>query len=480
MSRRRLRRSLLWTFSGAFLIVLVGGVVLQVLLTAGVLRPAIRHWHETTRKAIAQTLAAHVAEAIERGEDLNRVLGDAGRSHRGLVLIYRDSAGRISASVPPEELPGGVNRILRGPPRGPGPGPGRRMVGRAPVTVDGEVRGTLFVLPRFPDPKFGLEGFRRPWLLFLPLAAIVAGIAGFLLFRNLSRRLAHLEDRVRRIADGDLEVRVTGAGNDEIGRLGEAVNIMAERLSESRQKLLEADQQRRRFLADVTHDLATPLTSIRGYAETLLDSNVPKSPEETGRYLRFIQEEALRMDELANDLLDLAWVESGSLRLQREPIDLISFVVETVDRLRPTFARAGIDLRSPEPVETPIVASVDRRRVEQLLVNLTTNAREQLSEGGEVIVRVERGPGDAAALVVEDNGPGFREEDLPYVFDRFYRGDPARSSGGTGLGLAIVRGIAEAHGGEARAENREEGGARVVVTIPLGEGDDSSHPHPSM
>jgi signal transduction histidine kinase len=323
----------------------------------------------------------------------------------------------------------------------------------------------------------GLEGAPRPWLLFLPLAAILAGVAGFLLFRSLSRRLEHLEDRVRRVASGDLEVRVMQGGRDEIGRLGAAFNSMAARLQQSRERLLEVDQQRRRFLADVTHDLATPLTTIRGYAETLLDPKVPKSPQEVERYLRFIQEEALRMDALVTDLLDLARVESGTLPLQQEPTDLIALAHDVAERMRPSFAEDGSTIAVPEAGERSIVATVDRRRIDQLLANLLGNALRHLPEGGQAMVRFESEGDRKILLIVEDNGPGFGKEDLPHLFERFYRGDPSRRTGGTGLGLAIVRGIARAHGGEARAENSPEGGARIVVSLPREPVDRSAVPN---
>ena len=137
-----------------------------------------------------------------------------------------------------------------------------------------------------------IEGRNSEELTPAQTSAILAALAGFLLFRVFARRLATLENNVRRIAEGDLDVRIKGAGHDEIGRLGEAFNVMSENLKESHDRLIDADRQRRRFLADVTHDLSTPLTTIRGYAETLLDPKVPKSQEETARYLQFIQEEA--------------------------------------------------------------------------------------------------------------------------------------------------------------------------------------------
>jgi signal transduction histidine kinase len=226
--------------------------------------------------------------------------------------------------------------------------------------------------------------------------------------------------------------------------------------------LVDVDQQRRRFLADVTHDLATPLTTIRGYAETLLDPRVPKSVAEREQYLRFIMEEAARMDGLVAELLDLARVESGGLPLEKERVDLTAIAREGAARMRRVFEEAGLRLTAPEGES--VIAVADAARIEQVVVNLLQNALQHAR--AEVRIHAEPAPAGGARLVVEDDGPGFAAEDLPFVFERFYRADPSRPAGGTGLGLAIVRGIARAHGGDATAENRAEGGARVTVTLP--------------
>jgi signal transduction histidine kinase len=456
----RIRRgSLLWTFSGAFLAVLIAGVLLQSLALNAVLRPALRASRVASWTAIAQQAAAEIGRALEAGAAADpRIVAILQRHavpERGLLLVYQGTDGRRVASAdPPPPRRAGPEGAVRG---------FRRAIGRSGVLVHGEERGEVIALALRPDRLFWPRGAPRPGLLFLPIAAIIAGVAGFVLFRNVARRLHRLEASVRRVAEGDLDARVEAPGGDEIGRLGASFNAMAARLQESRERLLEADRQRRRFLADVTHDLATPLTSIRGYAETLLDPAVPKSVSETEGYVRFIHEEALRMDGLVADLLDLARVESGSVPLEPEPIDLAALARAAVDRMRPTFAGADLDLKGP-PAGIQVMIQADRRRIEQLIDNLLNNEIQHVPAGSTVQIGVE--PGGEARLIVEDDGPGFPPDDLPFVFERFYRGNRSRPAGGSGLGLAIVRGIARAHGGEALAENRPEGGARVSVRLP--------------
>ncbi len=459
MTRRK--RSLLWTFSGAFLLVLVVGILLQWLVMGVVLRPAVRSFNAASREAFAREVAAALSSALAAGEaDIEGILERAAPQKRGWVAVFRDAEGRIHSS---RRLPAGeVGSPEAREPRGGGRG--RWARGGVEVVANGETVGRVIVLPSRREGLVMPPGTPMPGLLFLPVAAIMAAVAGLLLFRWVSRRVERLELTVRQVADGDLDARVVAPGPDEIGRLGESFNAMAARLKESRDSLVEADIQRRRFLADVTHDLSTPLTTIRGYAETLLDPAVPKSGEETQRYLQFIHEEAMRMDALVSDLLELARVESGSLPLEKEPCDLGAIVGGEVERLRVAFREAGIEVVW-EPPAQPIVVEADQRRIERIASNLLGNALRHLPGGSAVAIRIGRATEGGVEIVVEDDGPGFRREDLPFVFDRFYRGDPARRAGGTGLGLAIVRGIARAHGGDALAENRSGGGARVRVRI---------------
>lgn len=456
------RRSLLWTFSGAFLLVLVAGIVIQGVVLSVVLRPAVRNFNAAERESFTREVAEKLTTALTAGEtDVEKILRRAAPRKSGWIAVYRDSTGAVHASAPLPAPMGGPPPDESQPERG---GRGRWARGGVDIVVHGATVGRLTAIPMRGERFFMPPGTPRPGVLFLPVAAIMAAIAGLLLFRWVSRRVERLEETVRRVADGDLDARVAAPGPDEIGRLGESFNSMAARLKESRDSLVEADAQRRRFLADVTHDLATPLTTIRGYAETLLDPAVPKSPEEIDRYLNFIHEEAMRMDALVNDLLELARVESGSVPLEKEACDLGEIVSGEIERLRVALQDAGLAVDWSPPAQA-VIADADRHRIEQVVANLLGNGLQHLPRGATVTVRVGRQGGGAAEIVIEDDGPGFRAEDLPYIFDRFYRGDPARRVGGTGLGLAIVRGIARAHGGEAVAESRAEGGARVRVRI---------------
>ncbi|MBD3298721.1 MAG: HAMP domain-containing protein, partial [candidate division Zixibacteria bacterium] len=270
------------------------------------------------------------------------------------------------------------------------------------------------------------------------------------------------------VAEGDLSVRVQHSGRDEIDRVGEQLNRMTESLAQSRDHVERMDQQRRQLLADISHELSTPLTSIRGYAETLSQPDMPLSDEERRQYLVNILHESQRMGLLVNDLLELARLESGSAGLSPERLDWAALCRNTIDRYRPRFERAGLQIDGPPP-DQEVWITADGRRLEQMFENLLVNSLRYVPSGGSVQVSIEGSDAGRYRLTVADDGPGFSEDDLPHIFDRFYRADPARSDSGTGLGLAIVKEIAQQHGGSVSAANREPSGAVIAVELPKGQ-----------
>jgi signal transduction histidine kinase len=298
-------------------------------------------------------------------------------------------------------------------------------------------------------------------LLFLPVAVGLSVAAGLVLLRILLARLRGLERLAVRVAAGDLDARVDDPRGDEIGRLADALDAMAERLAQARDHLEASDRQRRQLLADISHELGTPLTSIRGYAETLLDTEVPDADGRWRADLSRILTEANRLDALIGELFDLTRLEAGA-PLETERLDWTSLCRHVVSRLEPRFADAGLALSFHGQTEAWVDA--DGRRLEQLLENLLTNALRYVPTGGTVEVSLRAG--SPHELRVADDGPGIDPADLGQVFDRFYRADPARTTGGTGLGLAIVKEIASRHGGSVRAEACTPKGVAFVVGLP--------------
>lgn len=219
---------------------------------------------------------------------------------------------------------------------------------------------------------------------------------------------------------------------------------------------------RRDFVANVSHELRTPLASIRAMAETLQDGAL-LDPSVADRFLGTIVTEAQRLTRIAEDLLVLSNAESGSP--QKKPINLSALIDEVVSRFRPQAEKTGITLATAASSEQTVNA--DRDQIEQVLINLIDNAIKYTPAGGHIQVRLD-GEGDFVTLLVQDTGIGIMPEDLPRIFERFYRVDKARSrqSGGTGLGLAIVKHIVEAHGGKVMVESQFNHGSTFSFTLP--------------
>jgi len=233
-------------------------------------------------------------------------------------------------------------------------------------------------------------------------------------------------------------------------------------------ELRQTERLRRELTANVSHELRTPLTSIKGFAETLLDGAM-REEETARRFLSIINSETDRLVKLVDDLLDLSLLESKRVTLDPKPVDLGGLVTHTVDKLRPIAAHSQLTLVQSAP--PGIVVFADADRLEQVLTNLVDNALKYTPPGGRVEVQVAAVNGEVE-VVVNDTGKGIRPEDLPHVFERFYRSDRSRTrgSGGTGLGLAIAKHIVEAHGGRISVSSRPDEGTTFTVTIPMSSG----------
>jgi len=273
-------------------------------------------------------------------------------------------------------------------------------------------------------------------------------------------------DTAGAIAAGDLTRRVKPAeSRTEIGRLGLALNSMLAQIEAAFEERRASEDRLRRFVADASHELRTPLTSIRGYSE-LFRRGAGARPEDLAKSMRRIEAEASRMGVLVDDLLLLARLDQGR-PLEREPVDVAKVATDAVDGAR------AIDPSRPIDLQVNGVASVigDEGRLRQVIDNLLDNARVHTPPGTPVGVRVSS-QADEVLLSVTDNGPGLPPEAADRVFERFYRGDPARSreTGGAGLGLSIVSAIVEAHGGTVTVSSPDGTGATFEVRLPASSG----------
>jgi len=294
------------------------------------------------------------------------------------------------------------------------------------------------------------------------LVVAAAAAVGLAAARRQTVTLERLAAAAASFAAGNLDVRAKVEGPREVRLIAESFNRMAEEVSAALQQVTAEERRKTQFVSDVSHELRTPLTAIRGAAETLLDGDV--DPEDQVRFLSTIAMEAERLTRLANDLLQLQRIEGATGELPLRMVDLRLAAERAAAMLEPLIEDRGVALtvRGEAP---KVLGDVDR--LQQVVANLVDNASRMVGPGGRVDVELTAEP-KLAVLSVTDNGPGVPEEDLPRLFDRFYRADTSRTrtSGGAGLGLAIVRAIVRAHGGTIQAENLVGGGSRFVVKLP--------------
>ena len=290
-------------------------------------------------------------------------------------------------------------------------------------------------------------------------AGLASGLGGIALITLVSGRMLgpvrRLRAAARRLGRGDLSQRVPSPGQDEIGELGRSFNAMAEGLE-------RAEQQRLRLIADVAHELRTPLSNIQGYLEAVKDGLVEPSPET----IDTIADQASLLSRLVEDLRVLALAEAGSLRLDLQRVSLEPIVRAAVESFGPRAQAKGVELTLDAAPGLPSVEA-DAARIAQVTGNLIENAVFQTPEGGRVRLSAEAGEG-RVRVAVEDTGPGIEPDELERIFDRFYRVDPSRTraTGGAGLGLTIAKQLIEAHGGAIYAESTPGAGSRFVFELP--------------
>jgi signal transduction histidine kinase len=335
----------------------------------------------------------------------------------------------------------------------------RELSAGVPIRVRGERVGTLIMA--IPAGTFNpleqafSQSVRDSILLAGAIALIIALGLGILFVRRLARPLAELRVAAEQISQGRSPPRVHITSSDELGRLGQTFNQMAESLQRS-------EALRRQLILDIAHELRNPLMVQQSHLELLLDNVVPPTPEQ----LQTIYEQNLLLGRLVRDLQLLALADAGELQIVRVPTQFREILQRVIAHIHPTLEEKQIALEAQIADDLPTVA-VDPQRIEQVLLNLLDNACRYTPPGGKIVLSAYREDG-AVHVSVRDGGPGIAPEDLPHIFERFYRGDKsrARSSGGTGLGLSIAKALIEAHGGRIWAENAPQGGACFHFTVP--------------
>jgi len=303
---------------------------------------------------------------------------------------------------------------------------------------------------------FGREGYNHPdfpFFLFPILVVVLIAIAVSGGVRRMTRPMNNLIDAARRIESGDYSAQVPEWGSPDIRSVARAFNSMSARLK-------AMDEQRRSFLADVTHELRTPLSVIRGQAEAIADGVYPAD----AAHLAPILDATQALDRLVEDLRTLVQTDAGNLVLHREPTDVGALVHDTVESFRTQAESAGVALATDIADKVPTI-EVDPARIRQVISNLLSNAIRHTPSGGSIKV-VASSSDDHVIITISDTGEGIPADLLPHVFERFVKGP---SSTGSGLGLAIARDIIAAHHGTLRIQSEVGKGTAAVVELRVGD-----------
>lgn len=461
-SRPRLLGPIGRRLAAAFLLVALLAVAVQAGLTLIAARREVSALVGREQREQAVRVSAALARAYAEAGGWQRAdlsVAEAIATDAGGAMWVFDPSGAVLGG--PGR--GGGRQYHQG--QGPGQGrdspPGSGSSVRASVVVGGEEVGVAelrFPAGRLPAAERQVrDALSRSILLAALLAALLAGAVALFVSRRITRPLVTLQRAAQAVERGDLRAR-TGrfaatAAPGELGELARAFDRMAAALARQ-------DRLRRVLVADIAHELRTPVTILRGSCEELVDGLAEPTPAR----IVSLHDEVLRLGRLVDDLETLSAAEAAGLQLQRRPVDLAEVTADAVDLLRPQYEAAGVELTADL---TSVRVDGDPTRLHQVVGNLLTNAAKFTPAGGRVAVTVAPDDG-TARLEVLDTGPGVPPEELPYVFERFWRGRAAAGTSGTGIGLAVVAELVHAHGGRVEAANQAKGrpGSRFTVSLP--------------
>jgi signal transduction histidine kinase len=460
MSRPKLR-SLYWRIGFGFIICVAGVIVVQSFTLLWLLN----HSQATQGGNLTQVVSGEFGSLLTENPaaDLNQyVVEHYSGPSQSFFAVLKDgkvvTAGKKHA--PKRAIQAAIEEFERGTilsiPRAWQGDPYRASA----IVVDGQIVGAVAVVP-----ETWVEELARiaPMLVAMSAGLLVVGtvLSSSLIFRPAHRRLQELAAAALKFGAGDMTIRARDDGGDEVASVAGAFNQMASELAAS-------DRTRRLLFADVSHELMTPLTAARGYQEKLASEPTIRASQALSHYVSIIGDETQRLQHIVGDLLDLAKLEGAATPLNLQDVSIEGLFGRVAARHASEATDRDLDISTSIEPGAEIVYA-DRFRLEQALQNLAANAIRHVRDGGSVML-LATVQGTMTVLSVTDDGGGIAKEHLPFVFDRFYKVDPARprNSAGSGLGLSIVKAIVERHGGSVSVSSEHEIGTTFKICLPTG------------
>ncbi|GAB4373848.1 MAG: ATP-binding protein [Calditrichia bacterium] len=345
----------------------------------------------------------------------------------------------------------------------------------APIHIGESIDGYLYIILGGEQYDTAAQMIRESYILKTSLKSLLitlffAAIIGMILFAFLTRRLRAMTHVVQKFEQGKLEERVEVKSHDEIGQLAGSFNKMADTIAANIEELKRTDHLRRELIANVSHDLRSPLASIQGYLETVLIKNKSLSEQERQKYFDIILNNTAMLSRLVEELFQLSKLDAKQVQPHPEPFSIAELAQDVVLKFKPRAEKSRITLEAIQPPKLPLVMG-DIGLIERVLANLIENALQYTPPNGMVKVVLSDGE-QGVRVVVSDSGQGIPPEDIPHVFERFYRVDKSRSrtKGGTGLGLAIAKKILELHDSKISVESELNVGTKFFFDLPVWNG----------
>ncbi|MFD0696929.1 ATP-binding protein [Paenibacillus sp. GCM10027628] len=336
------------------------------------------------------------------------------------------------------------------------------------MNSDHQPGSVLVVTTVNPLVNFAQKFFPILFITLLIILILTHSLLTYFVSRSIITPLQKLKHAMRRLKLGDLDFQVEITNKDEIGQLSQAFEQMRKQLQESIQTQMQYEENRKELVSNISHDLRTPLTAIRGYVDGIGDG-IADTPEKRQKYIEIISSKAEEMDHLIDELFLYSKLDLKRLPFNFEIVDLRAFLLDWSDELDFELGKHGVHYTSDIAFEQQTYISIDRDKIKRVFSNIMDNCMKYMNKPEKQIDLRAYRSGHHVVIEIKDNGQGISADALPLIFDRFYRADPSRNSdtGGSGLGLAISKQIIEGHDGTIRASSKKGEGTCISITLPL-------------
>lgn len=333
-------------------------------------------------------------------------------------------------------------------------------------TINGK-KATYFFVLNISDLERMQDNLGMSLILFMLLILLIATLPlVYILSKDIIKPLKVLESGVRKISEGDLDFKLEAHTGNEIGKIIHAFDKMRSELKKSIEKQLQYEENRKELISSISHDLKTPITSIKGYVQGIMDG-VADDEEKLNKYLTVIQNKSQDMDRLIDELFMFSKLDLDRLSFNLNTVDLKRYMDDCIEELVLEYKQQGIHIDFQYEVNESVLVQIDQQMIKRVIMNIVQNAVKFMNKTEKNLMIHVTEENKALKLCIIDNGTGISPEKLPYIFDKFYRGDEARNSlqGGSGLGLAIAKQIIEKHGGDIYAQSKLGKGTTICFTL---------------